>query len=98
MVGKILFWLVFGPALAAAYVPLVILLGGKLANPPVGLVGFLVNMIGREQEITRGIAIAAGINILLDLFLIISLGMRGGRQGHGSFDGRLQRFALVGSE
>ena len=36
MLGKILSWPVFGPALASAYVLLVILLGVQLVNPAAG--------------------------------------------------------------
>ena len=78
MLGKILSWPVFGPALASAYVLLVILLGVQLVNPAAGFVGFLRNMTGREQETARGIAIAAGINIVPNLLLIPRLRIKGG--------------------
>lgn len=75
--GKPLLKLVFGKEFGTAYVPLVILTFGRLVNSVMGSVGLLLNMTGYERDTARGMAIAAGGNIVLNLILIPVLGVNG---------------------
>lgn len=75
--GKPLLKLVFGAEFAAAYTPLVILALGQLVNSAAGSVGFLLNMTGHERDTARGMAVAAGGNVVLNLILIPPLGVNG---------------------
>jgi len=72
----ILHW-VFGSAFAAGHTALAIIALGQLVNAGIGPVGFLLNMTGHERDTARGVAIAAGCNVILNLILIPPLGMNG---------------------
>jgi O-antigen/teichoic acid export membrane protein len=69
--------LVFGPAFSTGYVPLVLLTTGELGNALFGSVATLLNMSGHESRTARGVAIAAGTNVVLNLLLIPSFGLVG---------------------
>ena len=68
---------IFGKDFTPAYIPLLILLIGQLVNSAAGSVGVLLNMSGHERDTACGLALAAGINILLNLALIPPLGPKG---------------------
>lgn len=74
--GAILGW-IFGPAFAAGRVALAIIALGQLVNAAVGPVGILLNMTGHERITARGVGIATGCNVILNLILIPPLGMNG---------------------
>jgi O-antigen/teichoic acid export membrane protein len=69
--------LFFGTEFVAAYLPMVILLVGQTLNAATGSVGFLLNMTGNERETMRGMGLAAGANLALNLVLIPCLGITG---------------------
>lgn len=69
--------LLFGINYVNAYMPLLILGVGQLINAMFGHVGLLLNMTGHERDTTRGMAIAAGSNVLLNLVFIPLWGMNG---------------------
>jgi len=75
--GRTFLDVIFGREYTFAYVPLLILLGGQLVNSAAGSVGFLLNMTGHEKDTARGVALAAGINIVLNFLLIPQLGSKG---------------------
>lgn len=77
LLGRSFFPLVFGPEFAASYLPLLILLVGQMVNSAAGSVGFLLNMTGHERETMWGMAVAAGLNIVLNLVLIPVWGIQG---------------------
>ena len=67
----------FGSEFAGAYWPLLILALGQLANAGFGATGMLLNMTGFERDVTRVVAIAAGLNVVLNLALIPIFGVIG---------------------
>ena len=75
--GKTFLNLIFGKDFILAYIPLLILLLGQVVNSAVGSIGVLLNMTGHEKDTARGVALAAGVNILLNLILIPSYGIKG---------------------
>jgi O-antigen/teichoic acid export membrane protein len=77
LLGRLFFPLVFGAEFAASYGPLLILLVGQMVNSTTGSVGYLLNMTGHERETLRGMAVAAGLNIVLNLLLISGWGILG---------------------
>lgn len=77
LIGRPFFILVFGPDFAASYFPLVILLVGQMVNSATGSVGLLLNMTGHERETARGMAVAAAINVTVNLLLIPMWGIQG---------------------
>ena len=54
-----------------------ILVTPQLTNLMFGQVGLILNMTGHERDTTRGMAIAAGSNVALNLVLIPLFGMCG---------------------
>jgi O-antigen/teichoic acid export membrane protein len=68
--GRWLLPLVFGRQFAPAYIPLVVLCLGQLVNTCAGSVGLILNMVGLEHLVARGVAIAALINVALNAVLI----------------------------
>jgi O-antigen/teichoic acid export membrane protein len=62
-------WL-YGPEYRSAYVPLLILGAGQMANALFGSVGQLLNMTGHERVAARWLAVAAGCNIALGVALV----------------------------
>jgi len=79
----ILGW-VFGPAFAAGHTALAILALGQLVNSSLGFAGILLTMSGHERDTARGIAIASGCNIVLNLILIPPFGINGAATATGS--------------
>ncbi len=75
--GQRLISFVFGHEYATAYIPLVILCLGQLFNACMGSVGLILNMVGLERIVARGITIAAITNLILNMILISFLGTTG---------------------
>ena len=67
----------FGAAYERAYVPMLILLAGQLVNAGTGSVVTLLNMTGYERETAKGIVLSAGLNLVLNLWLIPLWGIVG---------------------
>jgi len=74
--GSLIRW-IFGVEYQPAHLPLAILAAGQLANAGFGTVGALLNMTGHERATARGLALAAGLNIALNLALIPPFGISG---------------------
>ena len=68
--GRWLLPLVFGRQYTPAYIPMVILCLGQLVNACAGSVGLILNMVGLEHLVARGVAIAALNNVALNAVLI----------------------------
>jgi len=81
VLGERLLSEVFGADYASAYLPLVILALGQLVNSAAGSVAALLNMTGHERDTARGVAIAAGLNMLINVLLIPSFGTLGAAAG-----------------
>lgn len=75
--GSFAIRLVFGPEYQSAYLPMVILAAGQLANAGFGSVAMLLNMTGNERATARGLVLASLLNIILNLLLIPGFGMVG---------------------
>lgn len=73
---QVLFY-VFGEKYISGGVPLAILAGGQLLSVFMGAVGVLLMMAGHERDVVRGVAIGAGVNVLLNFVLIPPFGMAG---------------------
>lgn len=74
--GKFILTL-FGTVFAAAYVPLMILLAGQVANSLTGSVGFIMSMSGKQNMMGLIITISAVVNILLNFLLVPLFGRTG---------------------
>jgi O-antigen/teichoic acid export membrane protein len=72
---EVLAW--FGPEFAAAYAPLLVLVGGQLVNALVGPVGFLMTMTGRQRAATWILAAHAALDLALNALLIPRYGIAG---------------------
>jgi len=75
--GAPLILLIFGSAYQQAHSPLAILAAGQVASAFFGTAAALLNMTGHEHVTARGLALAAGINIVLNLTLIPPFGING---------------------
>lgn len=75
--GNELIQLFFGYSYITGYTPLVILACGQLIHSFFGFVGIILNMSGYQRDMARGVAITAGINIVLNAALIPVFGMAG---------------------
>ncbi len=75
--GKWLLPIIFGQEFASAYTILIILCTGQLVNALTGSAALVMNMIGMELIVARGMAIASLVSIVLNLTLIPSLGATG---------------------
>ena len=75
--GDVIIRFLFGAAYVNAYIPLLILSFGQLINALFGNVALLLNMTGHERDTLRGMAIAAGSNIALNILLIPLFGLNG---------------------
>lgn len=75
--GREFIRLAFGEEFSAAYWPMVILCAGQAFNAAMGPVVWLLNMTGHERDTTRGIAMAAMINVVLNFTLVPMWGMLG---------------------
>lgn len=67
----------FGTEYVSAWLPLLILALGQVVSAGFGATGMLLNMTGHEREVTRAVAAAAGLNVVLNLLLIPSFGVIG---------------------
>lgn len=77
VVGGQILSLVFGEVYGVGQTALAILCVGQLVSAAMGPVIFLLNMTGHEREAARGIAVAASLNILLNILLIPRFGIEG---------------------
>lgn len=68
---------VFGEHYQSAYLPLVILVVGQVANAVFGSVGALLNMTGHEKDTLFGMLLACAVNLIVGLILIPEHGMLG---------------------
>lgn len=75
--GRPILSLVFGDAYTAGAGALAILCIGQLTNAAAGSVGLILNMTGHEQDTVRGVALAAVINVVLNVALIPPFGIEG---------------------
>ncbi|MBT8202991.1 MAG: flippase [Acidimicrobiia bacterium] len=71
----------FGPEFDVAYRALLILSAAQIVNALAGPVGILLFMVGRERTVTKGFAVWAAVNVLLNLALIPPLGIEGAAIG-----------------
>ena len=76
-VGGTLAGWVFGPEFSQSHSAIGILSAGQLVSAAMGSVGFLLNMTGHEKDVARTLLLTAGLNIILNLFLIPLYGMEG---------------------
>lgn len=67
----------FGPGFESAYVPLLIIMAGKLATAPIAMVGCLISMTKLIKHMPFLFGFGAMTNILLSILLIPHLGVRG---------------------
>jgi O-antigen/teichoic acid export membrane protein len=67
----------FGPNFDAGYAALVTLCCGQLVNALAGSVGLLMSMTGHQKEAAGIVAVAAVLNVVLNLALIPRFGMVG---------------------
>lgn len=77
LLGKLFLRQIFGASYEAAYIPLLILLGGQLVNSGVGSVAMLLNMTRHEHETAKGMTLAAALNVVLNLLLLPRAGIVG---------------------
>lgn len=77
VLGEWLLVALFGDEFAVAYWPILILSVGQLVNAWFGPVSLLLNMTGFERDVTRAVALAAGLNVVLNIVLIPFFGVNG---------------------
>lgn len=75
--GRPFFRLLFGQDFEGAFIPLLILLVGQVANSAAGPVGYLLNMTGYERETIVGMGVGVGLNLILSLTLVPTWGIVG---------------------
>lgn len=75
--GKGMIRVAFGAEYVVAFVPMMILSAGQLANAGAGPVGLLLNMTAYERDVTVVLAVSAAINASLNLALIPLWGANG---------------------
>lgn len=75
--GKEILTMVFGTEYAAGSIALIILAFGHLANAGFGSVGALLNMTGHERDTMKGMFVAMGANVVLNLLFVPFYGMNG---------------------
>tara|TARA_R110001599_G_scaffold99341_1_gene254712 strand:- start:12632 stop:13951 length:1320 start_codon:yes stop_codon:yes gene_type:complete len=68
---------IYGEEYLAGLIALKVLVVGQLINAAFGSVGALLNMGGYEKDSMKGMLIAVGLNVLLDLILIPVFGIEG---------------------
>lgn len=68
---------IFGEAYVIAYVPLVVLVLGRLVNAVVGPVNLLLNMTGHHAVVARSLGAGVVINVVLNVVLIPRYGATG---------------------
>lgn len=67
----------FRPEFRAAYPAMVILVAGQFIHSVSGSTGLFMNMTGHQKALSRIIAVAAGLNIVINLMLTPRLGIIG---------------------
>jgi O-antigen/teichoic acid export membrane protein len=67
----------YGPEFAEAFLPLLLLMGGRVVSAGFGGVGIVLVTAGEERGLLVGIAAGAGVNVLLNLLLIPPFGALG---------------------
>ncbi len=67
----------YGPQFSAAYAPLLLLTAGQAVNALMGTVALLLNMTGHQRDVTRAMAIALVVNIVLHSLLLPRYGLEG---------------------
>jgi len=77
LAGRPFFRLVFGLEFDDSYIPLLILLGGQVVSSAAGSVALLLNMTGYERDAATRMAVAATLNIPLNLVLVPTWGIEG---------------------
>lgn len=75
--GRLIIEAMFGNEFAAGALALAILSTAQLLGAFVGSVALLLNMTGHENDTARGVMLAAGSNILLNLWWIPAYGIEG---------------------
>lgn len=75
--GKPIISILFGDSFAGAYLSLVILCVGQLANAVTGCVGALLYMTSHEAYVAKSVGIASLLNLVLTLILGFYLGVLG---------------------
>lgn len=69
--------ILYGPEFAPAYLPLLVLVAGRLVSAAYGSVGLVLVTAGREKDLLTGVAVGAGVNLALNLLLIPPYGAMG---------------------
>lgn len=67
----------YGSEFVGAFIPLMILVGGRLVSAAFGSVGIVLVTVGREGALLAGVAAGAATNVLLNFLLIPSHGAIG---------------------
>ncbi len=75
--GEWLLVTLFGDEFRGAYEPLMVLAVGQLVSAWFGPNGMLLTMTRHEREVTRAVAVAAVLNVVLNLLLIPAVGVVG---------------------
>lgn len=75
--GDVVLGYIFGRGYVSGQKPLAILAIGQLVNAAMGSVGMLLTMTGHERDTARSVAIAAIVNVVLNLVLIPIFGITG---------------------
>ena len=73
----------FGPAFVQGYGALAIMVVAQMVNATCGSVGLLLMMTGHQRQVARVLAVAAGLNLVLNLALIPAWGMEGAALASG---------------
>jgi O-antigen/teichoic acid export membrane protein len=77
VLGKPVLWLMYGEEFRGAYPALAFLTLGQFVNSASGSTGAFLNMTGRQRAFRNIVAVAAVMNVGLNLLLIPSLGILG---------------------
>ncbi|MDA9052923.1 oligosaccharide flippase family protein [Planktomarina temperata] len=77
LLGKVALKAIFGDEFLAAYVPLIIITLGHVANAIMGPVGLILNMTSNEVTVFRVVLLACIFNVLMNLIFIPLLGATG---------------------
>lgn len=77
LLGKPLLKFAFGPEFAAAYIPLILLVGGQFVNSISGSTGIFMNMTGHQTAFRNIMLASAVLNLTLNLALIPRYGSVG---------------------
>lgn len=81
--GQFLLPLIYGPGYGSAFAPLLILILAQSINAFFGPVGSVLSMTGFERSSLLGLAIAAAVNVTLNVILIPPFGVVGAATATG---------------